>query len=189
MLSDLCRQKGKKLGLPAYVIFQQPSLEAMATMYPVTIEELQTIPGVGPGKARKFGQDFIELIKKHVEENEIERPVDMRVRTMANKSKLKISIIQGVDRKIALPEIAASQRISFSDLLSELESIVLSGTKLNLDYYIEENIDDEHEDDILDYFMNCEKDDVEMAIQKLGAECTEEEIRIVRLKFISEMGN
>jgi len=189
MLSDLCKSTGRKLGLPAYVIFQQPSLEAMATMYPITIEELSTIPGVGSGKARKFGKEFIELIKRHVEENEIERPVDMRVRTMANKSKLKISIIQSVDRKIDLHEIAVSQRIEFNELLSELESIVLSGTKLNLDYYIEEYIDEEHEDDIMDYFMNCEEDDLEKAIQTLGEECTEEEIRIIRVKFISEMGN
>ena len=189
MLKDLRKKVSKKHGLPPYVIFQDPSLEAMATTYPITIEELRNIPGVGEGKAKRYGQEFVDLIRRHVEENEIERPEDMRVRTVANKSKMKVSIIQSIDRKVALDDIAVAKGIEFDELLDEVESIVYSGTKLNIDYFLEEVLDEDKVDDIYEYFKESETDDIEEAIDELGDEYTEEEIRLVRLKFISEMGN
>ena len=189
ILKDLRKKIAKKLELPPYVIFQDPSLEAMATTYPVTLEELQNIPGVGVGKAKRYGEEFIKVIKKHCDENEIERPEDLRVRTVANKSKLKVSIIQGIDRKIALDELAESKGLEFSDLLDEVEAIVYSGTKINIDYFLEEVIDEDHIEDIFEYFKEAESDDLEAAIEELGRDYTEEEIRLVRIKFLSEMGN
>ena len=189
MLKDLRKKVSKKHDLPPYVIFQDPSLEAMATTYPITIEELRNIPGVGEGKAKRYGQDFVDLIRRHVEENEIERPEDMRVRTVANKSKMKVSIIQSIDRKVALDDIAVAKGIEFDELLDEVESIVYSGTKLNIDYFLEEVLDDDKVDDIYEYFKESETDDIDEAIDELGDDYTEEEIRLVRLKFISEMGN
>ena len=189
MLKDLRKKVAKKHDLPPYVIFQDPSLEAMATTYPITIEELRNIPGVGEGKAKRYGQEFVDLIRRHVEENEIERPEDMRVRTVANKSKMKVSIIQSIDRKVALDDIALAKGIEFDELLDEVESIVYSGTKLNIDYFLEEVLDDDKVDEIYDYFKESETDDIEDAIEELGDEYSEEEIRLVRLKFISEMGN
>ena len=189
ILKDLRKKIAKKLELPPYVIFQDPSLEAMATTYPVTLEELQNIPGVGAGKAKRYGEEFIKVIKKHCDENEIERPEDLRVRTVANKSKLKVSIIQGIDRKIALDELAESKGLEFSDLLDEVEAIVYSGTKINIDYFLEEVIDEDHIEDIFEYFKEAESDDLEAAIEELGRDYTEEEIRLVRIKFLSEMGN
>ncbi len=188
ILKDLRKKTAKKLDLPPYVIFQDPSLEAMATTYPVTMEELATIPGVGIGKAKRYGEDFLKVIKTHVEENEIERPEDLRVRSVANKSKLKISIIQGIDRKIALDELANSKGLEFSELLDQVEAIVYSGTKINISYFIDEVVDEDHQDDIFDYFKESESDDLEAAINELGSECTEDEIRLVRIKFLSEMG-
>ena len=189
MLKDLRKKVAKKHDLPPYVIFQDPSLEAMATTYPITLEELRNIPGVGEGKAKRYGQEFVDLIRRHVEENEIERPEDMRVRTVANKSKMKVSIIQSIDRKVALDDIAVAKGIEFDELLDEVESIVYSGTKLNIDYFLEEVLDDDKVEDIYEYFKESETDDIEEAIDELGDEYTEEEIRLVRLKFISEMGN
>ena len=189
MLKDLRKKVAKKHDLPPYVIFQDPSLEAMATTYPITIDELRNIPGVGEGKAKRYGQEFVDLIRRHVEENEIERPEDMRVRTVANKSKMKVSIIQSIDRKVALDDIALAKGIEFDELLDEVESIVYSGTKLNIDYFLEEVLDDDKVDEIYDYFKESETDDIEDAIEELGDEYSEEEIRLVRLKFISEMGN
>ena len=189
ILKDLRKKIAKKLELPPYVIFQDPSLEAMATTYPVTLDELQNIPGVGAGKAKRYGEEFIKVIKKHCDENEIERPEDLRVRTVANKSKLKVSIIQGIDRKIALDELAESKGLEFSDLLDEVEAIVYSGTKINIDYFLEEVIDEDHIEDIFEYFKEAESDDLEAAIEELGRDYTEEEIRLVRIKFLSEMGN
>ena len=189
MLKDLRKKVAKKHDLPPYVIFQDPSLEAMATTYPITIEELRNIPGVGEGKAKRYGQEFVDLIRRHVEENEIERPEDMRVRTVANKSKMKVSIIQSIDRKVALDDIALAKGIEFDELLDEVESIVYSGTKLNIDYFLEEVLDDDKVDEIYEYFKESETDDLEEAIEELGDEYSEEEIRLVRLKFISEMGN
>ncbi len=189
ILKDLRRKIAKQHGLPTYVIFQEPSLDAMATTYPVTIEELQNIPGVGPGKAKRYGKEFIELIKKYVEENEIERPEDMRVRTVANKSKLKVELITAIDRKVPLDTLAESKDLEMEELLDELEAIVYSGTKINVSYYIDERIDDDFVDDIFEYFKESDTDDIETAMQELGDDYTEEEIRLVRIKFLSEMGN
>ena len=189
ILKDLRRKIAKQHGLPTYVIFQEPSLDAMATTYPITIEELQNIPGVGPGKAKRYGKEFVELIKKYVDENEIERPEDMRVRTVANKSKLKVEIITAIDRKVPLDALAESKDLDFDELLDELEAIVYSGTKINVSYFIEEAIDADIEDDIFEYFKESESDDIETAMKELGDDYTEEEIRLVRIKFLSEMGN
>lgn len=189
ILKDLRRKIAKQHGLPTYVIFQEPSLDAMATTYPITIEELQNIPGVGPGKAKRYGKEFIELIKKYVEENEIERPEDMRVRTVANKSKLKVELITAIDRKVPLDTLAESKDLEMEELLDELEAIVYSGTKINVSYYIDERIDDDFVEDIFEYFKESDTDDIETAMQELGDDYTEEEIRLVRIKFLSEMGN
>ncbi len=189
ILKDLRKKIAKHLGLPPYVIFQDISLEAMATTYPITLEELQTIQGVGAGKAKRYGKEFLEVIKMHVEENEIERPEDLIVRTVPNKSKLKISIIQGIDRKIPLDELAESKGLEYSELLDEIEAIVYSGTKININYFLDEVLDEDQQEDIIDYFKESESDDLEAAIQELGDSYSEEEIRLVRIKFLSEMGN
>lgn len=189
MLIDLRKRMSKELDVPPYVIFQDPSLEAMATIYPHTIEELQNIPGVGVGKAKRYGEKFCKLIKKHCEENEIERPEDLRIRTVANKSKLKVSIIHSIDRKVALDDIAVAKGIEFDELLDEIEAIVYSGTKLNIDYFINEVMDEEHVSDIYLYFKESDTDDLEAAYDELDSDYTEEEIRLVRIKFISEMAN
>jgi len=189
MLKDLRKKVAKRLSLPAYVIFQEPSLEAMASTYPITIEELQNVPGVGAGKAHRFGKEFIELIKRYVDDNDIERPEDMRVRSVPNRSKRKISLITGIDRRIALDELAHGLDLEYEEMLDELESIVYAGTKINIDYYLREIMDEDHEQDIIDYFRESEEDDIEAAIKELGDEFTEEEVRLVRVKFLSEMGN
>ena len=189
MLKDLRKKVSKQHDLPPYVIFQDPSLEAMATTYPITIDELKNIPGVGEGKAKRYGQEFVDLIRRHVEENEIERPEDIRVRTVAKKSQMKVSIIQSIDRKVALDDIAVAKGIEFEELLDEVESIVYSGTKLDIDYFLEEVLDDDKVDDIYDYFSESETDDLDEAIEELGDDYSEEEIRLVRIKFISEAGN
>lgn len=189
MIKDLRKRMAKDLNVPPYVIFQDASLEAMATIYPQTIKELENIPGVGAGKAKRYGDEFCKLIKKHCEDNEIERPEDLRIRTVANKSKLKVSIIQAIDRKVMLDDLAEGKGIDFTELLDEIEAIVYSGTKINIDYFIEEILDDEHIDDIYDYFKESETDDIDDALDELGADYSEEEIRLVRIKFISEMAN
>ncbi|HNZ84735.1 MAG TPA: DNA helicase RecQ [Paludibacteraceae bacterium] len=189
MLKDLRKKMSKRLEVPPFVIFQDPSLEAMATTYPVTMEELQNIPGVGAGKAKRYGEDFLRLIKTHVQENEIERPVDLRVRTVANKSKLKVFIIQAIDRKIALDDIAISKGLEFPELLDEIEAIIYSGTKINIDYFINEVMEEDHILDIYEYFRESQTDEVETALAELGSDYTEEEIRLIRIKFVSEMGN
>ena len=189
ILKDMRKKMAKKLGLPPYVIFQDPSLEAMATTYPISIDELQNIPGVGQGKAKRYGQEFVALIKRHVEENEIERPEDLRVRSVANKSKHKIAIIQGIDRKLPLDELADSKCLEFGELLTEIEAIVNSGTKININYFIDEVMDEDHCEDIFEYFKESDTDDLEEAIKELGSDYTEEEIRLVRIKFLSELGN
>lgn len=189
IMKDLRKKLSKKLDVPPYVIFQDPSLEAMATTYPITIEELQNIPGVGAGKAKRYGQEFVELIKRHVSENEIERPEDLRVRTVANKSKIKVFIVQSIDRKVALDDIAVTKGLEFNDLLDEIEAIVYSGTKISIDYFLNEIMDEDHMEDIYLYFKESETDDLEEAIKELGNNYTEEEIRLVRIKFLSEMAN
>lgn len=188
IMKDLRKKMAKNNNVPPYVIFQDPSLEAMATIYPITMEELQNIPGVGAGKAKRYGAEFLQIIKKHVEENEIERPEDLRVRTVANKSKLKVAIVQAIDRKVALDDLAESKGIEFEELLSEVEAIVFSGTKINIDYFLREVIDEDHIEDIFQYFQEAESDDLEEAINELG-EYSEDEIRLVRIKFISDMAN
>ena len=189
MLKDLRKKLSQKLNVPPYVIFQDPSLEAMATVYPVTTDELVNIPGVGVGKAKRYGKEFCELIKRHCEENEIERPMDLRIRTVAKKSMLKVSIIQSIDRQVALDDIAMAKGIEFEELLDEIEAIVYSGTKLNINYFLEEVMDDDHIDDIYDYFSEADSDDLEEAQKELGPDYSEDEIRLVRIKFMSEMAN
>lgn len=191
MLKDLRKKYSKKLELPAFVIFQDPSLEAMATTYPVTIEELANIPGVGMGKAKKYGEEFVALIKTHVQENEIERPEDLRVISVPKKSEKKISIIHAIDRKIALDDIAESQGIEFDELLDEIESIVYSGTKININYFLNEIMDEDKISDIFEYFRDeADSDDINAALRELGEDdFSEQEIRLVRIKFISEVGN
>ena len=190
MLRELRKKVSKRLERPPYVIFQDVSLEQMATDYPVTLEELKNIQGVGEGKVKQpYAKEFVDLIKNYCEENEIERQVDMRVRTVAKKSMLKVKIIQSIDRQIALDDIATAQGIEFDDLLDEVEAIVYSGTKLNIDYFLDEVMDEDHVDDIYDYFAESDTDSLEAAIDELGAECSEDEIRLVRIKFISEMAN
>ena len=190
ILKDLRKKMSKKLEVPPFVIFQDPSLEAMATTYPITIEELQNIPGVGAGKAKRYGEEFVKVIRDYVHENDIIRPEDLRVRTVANKSKLKVSIIQAIDRKIALDDIAISKGLDINELLDEVEAIVYSGTKINIDYFLDEVMDPDRVDEIFDYFSTAETDDIEAAMQELGEDdYSEIEIRLVRIKFLSEVGN
>ena len=189
MLKDLRKSVAKKHKLPPYVIFQDISLEQMATMYPDDLNELQNIQGVGAGKAKRYGKEFCALIKKYCKENEIECPEELRVRTVAKKSMLKVSIIQSIDRQIDLYDLAEAKGLEFSELLDEIEAIVYSGTKLNIDYFIEEEVDDDHLDDIYDYFMDSETDDLNVAQDELGGDYTEDEIRLVRIKFLSEQAN
>ena len=189
MLKNLRKKLAKQLELPPYVIFQDPSLEAMATTYPITIDELKNIPGVGEGKAKRYGEEFCALIKRHCEENEIDRPEDIRIRTVANKSKLKVAIINAIDRKVALDDLAISKGVEFDELLDDIESIVYSGTKLNIDYFLEEILDEDAMEEIYDYFKNSDTDNIDIAVGELHGEYSEEEIRLVRIKFISEMGN
>ncbi len=188
MLVDLRKKTSQKLQLPPYVIFQDESLKQMAMMYPVDLQELQNIQGVGAGKAKRYGKGFCELIKKYCKDNEIERPEELRVRTVAKKSMVKVKIIQNIDRQIALDDIAAALGIGFDEMLDEVEAIVYSGTKLNIDYFLEEVMDDEHVDDIYEYFRNSETDNIDTAVGELG-DYTEDEIRLVRIKFLSEMAN
>lgn len=189
ILKDLRKKVAKHLGLPTYVIFQDTSLEAMATTYPVTLEELQNIPGVGAGKAKRYGPEFVNVIRQHVEDNEIVRPEDMRVRQVPDKSLTKLFIIQRIDRKIPLPEIAKAKGLEFNELLDDIEGIVYAGTKININYYINEIMDEDSQEDLFDYFRESENDDLDKAYRDLGADFSEEEIRLARIKFISEMGN
>ncbi|HEY4786214.1 MAG TPA: DNA helicase RecQ [Bacteroidales bacterium] len=191
ILKDLRKKISKQKNLPPFVIFQDTSLEDMAIQYPITMEELQNIVGVGAGKAQRYGKEFIELIKTYVEEKEIIRPQDMVVKSVVNKSGLKVYIIQAIDRKMSLDDICNSKNIIMADLLGEIEAIVNSGTKLNLDYYINEVLDEEHQDEVFDYFReDAETESVEDALKVLGEdEYSEEEVRLMRIKFISELGN
>ena len=188
MLTDLRKKVSRRMERPPYVIFQDVSIEQMATDYPVTLEELKSIQGVGEGKVKQpYAKEFVDLIKSYCDENNIVRQADLRVRTVAKKSLLKVKIIQNIDRQIALDDIATAQNIDFDDLLDEVEAIVYSGTKLNIDYFLEEVMDEERVDEIYDYFADSDTDDLEAAIQELGGD--ETEIRLVRIKFISEMAN
>nr|WP_255678941.1 DNA helicase RecQ [Mucilaginibacter sp. UR6-1] len=190
MLKDLRKKIAKQKNLPPFVVFQDPSLEEMCTHYPVSIDELKQISGVGAGKAMKFGAPVIELIKKYVEDNDIDRPVDMVIKSAANKSALKVYIIQNIDRHLNLEDIAASKGLTYEEILREVESIVNSGTKLNLDYYIDEVMDEDKQDEVFDYFKTAEVDSIDNALAELGGDdYTYEEIQLMRIKFMSELGN
>ncbi len=189
MLKSLRKSVAREKGIPPYVIFQDASLEAMATVYPITIDELKNIPGVGEGKARRYGKAFCDLIQQHCEENGIERPEDLRVRTVANKSKNKVRIIQSIDRKVDLEVLAKSMGLDFDEFLDELDSIVDSGTKLDIRYYIDSIMDADQYDDIFEYFRESETDDIDDALDELEEDYTEDQIRLVRIQFISELGN
>jgi len=190
ILKDLRKKLSKQKDVPPFVIFQDPSLEDMAIQYPITIDELQNISGVGAGKAQRYGEEFIEIIKKYVEEKEIIRPLDMVVKSVVNKSGMKVYIIQSIDMKRPLEDIAEAKGLEMAELVSEIEAIVNSGTRINLDYYINNTIDEERQHDIYSYFREeAESDSLEDAIKELGNEFEEEEIRLMRIKFLSEMGN
>ena len=190
ILKDLRKKLSKQKDVPPFVIFQDPSLEDMAIQYPITMDELQNISGVGAGKAQRYGEEFIDIIKKYVEEKEIIRPLDMVVKSVVNKSGIKVYIIQSIDMKRPLEDIAEAKGLEMPELVSEIEAIVNSGTRLNLDYYIDMTIDEERQHDIYSYFREeAESDSLEDAIKELGNEFEEEEIRLIRIKFLSEMGN
>ncbi|MFI3320975.1 MAG: DNA helicase RecQ [Rikenellaceae bacterium] len=190
MLKDTRKKVAKKAGLPPFVVFQDPSLEDMATQYPITLEELQNIVGVGAGKARKFGKEFIALIAQYVEEKDIIRPQDMVVKSVVNKSTNKVYIIQSIDRKMELPDIADAKGMNMDELIDEIEAIVNSGTKLNINYYIDMEIDEDKQDEIYDYFKNdAENDSIDSAMEELSGDITEQEIRLMRIKLFSELGN
>ncbi|HHU34373.1 MAG TPA: DNA helicase RecQ [Bacteroidetes bacterium] len=190
ILKDLRKKISKQKDLPPFVIFQDPSLEDMAIQYPVTIEELQNISGVGAGKAQRYGKEFVEVIKKYVEEKEIIRPLDMVVKSVVNKSVIKVYIIQSIDMKRSFEDIAEARGLDMPELLTEIEAIVNSGTRLNIDYYIDEVLDEERQEDIYSYFREeAETDSIEEALKELGGEFEEEEIRLMRIKFLSDFGN
>ena len=190
MLKDLRKSVAKKRGLQPWVIFGDPSLDDMSIMYPVTYDELKNCQGVGEGKARKFGKEFIELIARYVEENDIERPDDFVMKSIVNKSVNKVFIIQSVDRKMPLDDIASSKGLDMEELLDEIETIVFSGTKLNLDYYIEQTLDEDIVDEIYEYFREeAESDSLEAAMEDLGDDYDEMEVRLVRIKFLCEVAN
>ena len=189
MLRDLRKQISKQKDLPPYVIFQDPSLEDMAIQYPINNEEMKQIVGVGEGKAKRYGKPFAELIAKYVEENDIDRPEDLVVRTIASKSGLRVHIIQNIDRKIPLEDIAGSKGIKVNDIIEEMEKIVASGTKVNIDYYIDDVLDEDAQDELYDYFMEAESDSVEDCIDEFEGDYSDEEIRVMRIKFLSEVAN
>lgn len=189
ILKEVRKSLAKELKLPPYVIFQDPSLEDMATRYPITIEELTNITGVGQGKAEKYGEEFLDVIANYVEENEIERPMDLVVKSVVNKSGLKVFVIQSIDRKIALDDIAHAKGIELGDIITEIEHIVQSGTKVNLDYYINEEIDEADQEEVFDYFMEAESDSIEDALYEFDNAFSEDEMRLLRIKFMSEVAN
>ena len=188
-LKELQRQVAREKGLPPYVIFQETSLEDMATKYPITLEELSNISGVGKNKAKKFGKPFVELIESYVEENDIDRPADLVVKTLANKSGRKIAIIKNIDAKMALEDIANSIGCSVTELLDEIETIVYSGMQLNLGYYIDEIIDDEVKEEIFDYYKSTDDNDLDLAVEEFDEEFTSEEMQLFRIQFVSEVAN
>ena len=190
LLKDLRRQISKEKGVPPYVIFQDPSLEDMATQYPISMEDMTKITGVSKGKATRYGKSFMGLIKEYVEENNIERPTEIVVKQIANKSKIKVNIIQSIDRKIPLHDIASSNSLSMEEIIEEMEAIVISGTKLNIDYYVEDVVDPDSQEDIYEFFMESESGSMEEAFEELKEdEVTMEEIQLIRIKFLSEMAN
>jgi ATP-dependent DNA helicase RecQ len=189
MLKDLRKKEAKKHNVPPFVVFQDPSLEDMALKYPITIDELSNVHGVGEGKAKKFGNPFIELISRYVDENDIIRPDDLVVKSTGANSINKLYIIQNIDRKLALDDIASAKGLKFDDLLKEMEQIVFSGTKLNIKYWIDDILDEEQQEEIHDYFMESESDNIENALKEFDGEYDTEELRLMRIKFISEVAN
>jgi ATP-dependent DNA helicase RecQ len=189
ILKDLCKEVARDEDLPPYVIFSEPSLEDMATQYPITMEELTNITGVGQGKAEKFGEPFLEAIESYVEENDIERPDDLVVKSVVNKSGLKVFIIQSIDRKFSLEDIASAKGKAVEDILEEIEHIVGSGTKVNLDYIINDLLDEDYQEEIFDFFREMEEDSIDEAIEEFDEAYSEEELRLMRIKFLSNMGN
>lgn len=189
MLKDLRKSEARRHNVQPYIVFMEGSLEQMATMYPVTLQELQNVQGVGQGKAKRYGQPFCDLIKKYCEENDIVRPEDMRVRSVAKNSMRKVKIVQCIDRKMPLDDIAKSMGLKFDELLDELEAIVYSGTKLDIEYYMEDTMYEEEIDDIYDYFTEAETDSLKEAFNEFAGDYSDEDIRLVRIMFISEMAN
>lgn len=189
MLKDLRKRNAKKLGVPPFVIFQDPSLEDMALKYPVTLDELSNVHGVGDGKAKKYGKDFIELIARYVEDNDIDRPDDLIVKSTGSNSGLKLYIIQNIDRKLPLDDIASAKGMEMADFIKEMEAIVYSGTKLNIDYWIQDILDEEQQEEIHEYFMESETDKIDDAIEEFDGDYDDEELRLYRIKFISEVAN
>ncbi len=189
ILKDLRKSIAKEKGFPPYVLFQDPSLEDMATRYPITMEEMTAISGVGQGKAEKFGAEFIEVIAKYVEDNDVERPLDMVVKSVVNKSGLKVFVVQSIDRKMPLEDIAAAKGIELDDVLSEMEMIVQSGTKVNIDYYLDDLIEEDDQEEVFEYFMEAETDDIDEALDEFEDAFSEEEMRMLRIKFMSEVAN
>ena len=189
MLKDLTKKVSKQKGVPPYAVFQENSLNEMALNYPTTLDELKNIQGVGEGKAKKFGEPFVDLISKYVEENDVDKPDDFVVKSIVNKSGLKVYIIQSTDRKLPLDDIASAKGLSMGDLVKEIEHIVASGTKVNIDYYLESILDEDQIEEVYDYFMEAESDDIQEAYQELDEEYEEEELRLVRIKFMSEVAN
>ncbi|HRH67644.1 MAG TPA: HRDC domain-containing protein, partial [Bacteroidia bacterium] len=189
-LKDLRKKIAKQKNVPPFVVFQDPSLEEMAIQYPITQDELKNITGVGGGKAAKFGKPFLDLISKYVEENEIERPMDLVVKSVVNKSVLKVYLIQNIDRKISLVDMATAKGLQMRDLLTEIESIVGSGTRIDINYYINEVIDEDRQAEVFEFFKTAETDSAEYALKELGEnDYTLEDIRLMRIKFMSELGN
>ena len=189
MLKDLRKKEAKKLGLPPFVIFQDPSLEDMALKYPISVDELGNVHGVGEGKAKKYGKPFVALISKYVEENDIIRPDDLVVKSTGANSSNKLYIIQNIDRKLSLDDIASAKGLTMDALLREMEQIVYSGTKLNIKYWIDEILDDDQQEEIFEYFMESESDKIEDAMKEFDGEYDFEELRFMRIKFISEVAN
>ena len=189
MLVSLRKKVASEMGVPPFVVFQEPSLREMCLSYPLSLDELTNIAGVGKGKALRFGQPFIQLIQTYVKENEIDRPQDVIVKSIGNKSGIKIHIITNIDKKIPLEDIAQAKHISIEELISEIERIVSSGTKVDIGYYIDDVLDEEDQEEVFDYFMEAESDSIEKALEELGEDYEEEELRLMRIKFMSEMAN
>jgi ATP-dependent DNA helicase RecQ len=189
ILKDLRKSVSEKQGVPPFAVFQDPSIQDMAMKYPITLTELSTVHGVGEGKARKFGKEFIQLISKYVEENDILRPDDLIVKSTGTNSGLKLFIIQNTDKKIPLIDIAKSKGLEMEDLIKEMEVIIFSGTKLNIDYSLDDVLDEDQQDEIYDYFMEAETDKIQDALDEFDGDYDEEELRLMRIKFINEVAN
>jgi ATP-dependent DNA helicase RecQ len=188
-LIDLRKQLARENNIPPFVIFQEPSLKDMCFQYPITIEELTNIQGVGTGKAKRYGEPFLELIEQYVEENEIERPQDLVVKTLVNKSQLKVQLIMNIDKKLPLEDIGRAQGRSLDEIIEEIEMIVQSGTRVNINYYLDTILDDENQEEIYDYFAEAETDSIDDAYSEFDGDYSEEELRLMRIKFMSEMAN